>query len=72
MNATSNDRCPLYMLGAPSHFRTEYRHEAAVVSREQDGRSGYLGRWLSMTTAMGVYTIPDPDKIATTGASHDN
>ena len=27
-------RCPLYVLGAPSHFRMEYRHEAAVVSRE--------------------------------------
>ena len=27
-------RCPLYVLGAPSHFPTEYRHEAAVVSRE--------------------------------------
>ena len=34
LDATSNDRCPLYMLGAPSHFRMEYRHEAAVVSRE--------------------------------------
>ena len=50
-NATSNDRCPLYVLGAPSHFPTEYRQEVAVVSREQDG---YLGRWLSMTTTMGV------------------
>ena len=28
-------RCPLYVLGAPSHFPTEYRHEAAVVSRER-------------------------------------
>ena len=28
------DRCPLYVLGAPSHFPTEYRHEAAVVNRE--------------------------------------
>ena len=38
MNATSNDRCLLYayiyVLGAPSHFPTEYRHQAAVVSRE--------------------------------------
>ena len=25
---------PIYVLGAPSHFPTEYRHEAAVVSRE--------------------------------------
>ena len=24
----------IYVLGAPSHFPTEYRHEAAVVSRE--------------------------------------
>ena len=24
----------IYVLGAPSHFRTEYRHETAVVSRE--------------------------------------
>ena len=38
MNATSNDRCLLYayiyVVGAPSHFPTEYRHEAAVVSRK--------------------------------------
>ena len=41
--------------GAPSHFPTEYRHEAAVVSREHnDEISGSLGRSLSMTTAMGV------------------
>ena len=30
----SNDWCQLYVLGAPSHFPTEYRHEAAMVSRE--------------------------------------
>ena len=24
----------LYVLGAPSHFPTDYRHEAAVVTRE--------------------------------------
>ena len=34
INATSNDRCLLYVLGAPPHFPTEYRQEAAVVSRE--------------------------------------
>ena len=35
----------LYVLGAPSHFLTEYRHEAAVVSREHrmKSMSGYLG-----------------------------
>ena len=34
MNATSNDRCRLYVLGVPPHFHTEYRHEAAVGSPE--------------------------------------
>ena len=45
----------IYMLGAPSHFPTEYRHEAAVVSWEHIGlQLVVIGRLLSMTTAMGV------------------
>ena len=33
INHTSNDKCPSYVLGAPSHVPMEYRDEAAVVSR---------------------------------------
>ena len=55
MNATSNDRCPLYVLGAPSHFPTDYRHETAVVSWEHRMKwVVILGDVLSMTTAKGV------------------
>ena len=42
MNATSNDRRPLYMLGVPSHFPVGYRQEAAVVSREHTMKSVIL------------------------------
>ena len=41
MNATSNVDCLFYVLGVPSHFHREYKHKAAVVSREPAMKTVY-------------------------------